>query len=90
MQMGVKSAVKWLYYTKVCISFRSLLAIPCFCDENCHTYRDCCHDVAVNATHYPADEDTILGFPSAAWTCQFLTWLQVHKLSVLKYFAELL
>lgn len=59
--------------------FRSLPAYPCFCDEHCHTYRDCCHDAAVNAStaHPGGDEDTILGFPSDAWTCQFLTWLQV-------------
>jgi hypothetical protein len=56
--------------------FHSLPAVPCFCDENCHTFQDCCHDLAANATH-PSDEDTILGFPSAAWSCQFLSGPQV-------------
>jgi hypothetical protein len=78
MQMGVKSVVEMAQSLLFCVYFfTSLVAFPCFCDENCHTYRDCCHDMAVNVTH-PTDEDSILGFPSAAWTCQFLTRLQVQ------------
>ncbi|CAB3386017.1 Hypothetical predicted protein [Cloeon dipterum] len=41
---------------------------PCFCDTDCHAFKDCCHDLAENATL--DTEDLIYGLPSSQWSCE--------------------
>ncbi|XP_059476805.1 uncharacterized protein LOC132197488 isoform X2 [Neocloeon triangulifer] len=53
---------------------------PCFCDENCHVFKDCCHDELENSSSARfEDGDRIYGLPWSVWGCQNFTSIKQNS-----------